>query len=327
MMIRIIIRSVVSIFLLTFILTNFHNLVKAADMGPDSLAKVNDDPTMDSAYVYLQRPAIGGGFETRIDTLGIHPYYMNIIVAGGPQAPYHGTHVFTPSSQQANSHAHWYNGSGDPSKGLHSIQSDSVANFWDTNYPLYFDNNGNPDDDWETVTILNKNWPGNDDIPLPVELTPNSFVAAYKNGLLNLKWRTDTEVSNYGFEVYKTVLDESDKVIEAKEKMGFVQGHGNSNSPKNYEFTDPEREFQVGTKHLYQLRQIDNDGQYEDLSPLEVNIGKEYLGPGGIEMENPYPNPFNPMTNLTYKIIDETPIKITAYNMLGEEVKVLVDQV
>ena len=305
------------------------NVVKAASMGPavnpDSLAKTMDDPTMDS--VYLQRPKVGGGFETRVDTLGIHPYYMNIIAAGGPASPYHGNWAFTPTDPIASSHAHWYLGGGAPDKGLHAIEADSVANFWDSNYPNYFNNNGTPDLDWETVTILNKNWPGNDDIPLPVELTPNSFIASYNKGLLNLKWRTDTEVSNYGFEIYKTVLDESKNVVESKDKIGFVPGNGNSNSPKNYAFTDPEREFGVGNTHIYQLRQIDNDGQYEDLSPLEVNIGKEFLGPGGFEMMNPYPNPFNPMTNLTYKVIDETPIKVTAYNSLGEEVKVLVDEV
>ena len=64
-------------------------------------------------------------------------------------------------------------------------------------------------------------------IPLPVELT--SFSASIiKNGV-KLNWETETEVNNYGFEIQRSVNN-----TNAWENVGFVEGHGNSNSPKKY---------------------------------------------------------------------------------------------
>ncbi len=38
-----------------------------------------------------------------------------------------------------------------------------------------------------------------------------------------------------------------------------------------------------------------------------------------------YPNPFNPVTNITYNLPVDAMVKITVYNILGQEVKVLVN--
>ncbi len=67
--------------------------------------------------------------------------------------------------------------------------------------------------------------------PLPVELT--SFSATTIGKDVKLSWNTATEINNYGFEVLRQAQD--DKVWD---KIGFVNGNGNSNSPKNYSFVD-----------------------------------------------------------------------------------------
>ncbi len=44
------------------------------------------------------------------------------------------------------------------------------------------------------------------------------------------------------------------------EKIGFVEGNGNSNSPKDYSFKDNSAGY---GKYAYRLKQIDTDGQFE----------------------------------------------------------------
>ncbi len=45
-----------------------------------------------------------------------------------------------------------------------------------------------------------------------------------------------------------------------------------------------------------------------------------------IQLDN-YPNPFNPITTIEYHLPYETPVKITIYNLAGQAVSVLVNQV
>ena len=58
---------------------------------------------------------------------------------------------------------------------------------------------------------------------------------------MELNWETATEVNNYGFEVERA----STPLSMTWEKVGFVEGHGNSNSPKFYSYTDNTIEASV----------------------------------------------------------------------------------
>ncbi len=49
-----------------------------------------------------------------------------------------------------------------------------------------------------------------------------------------LNWRTETEVNTYGFDIDRS----SSSLGTSWETIGFVEGHGNSNSPKQYSFSD-----------------------------------------------------------------------------------------
>ena len=68
-----------------------------------------------------------------------------------------------------------------------------------------------------------------------------------------MKWQTATEVNNYGFEIER-------KTNDTWQEIGFVEGHGNSSSPKEYSFTD--NKLIGGSKFQYRLKQMDNDGQF-----------------------------------------------------------------
>ena len=151
---------------------------------------------------------------------------------------------------------------------------------------------------------------------LPVELS--SFTASIIKSNINLKWQTKTEVDNYGFEVERKV---SKKDLESGSwvKMGFVPGHGNSNSPKNYTFTD--KNPVGGSKFVYRLKQIDSDGKFEYSDEVEIE-----MVPDKFELFQNYPNPFNPVTNIKFALPKTTKVAINVYNLLGEKVATLLNE-
>lgn len=173
----------------------------------------------------------------------------------------------------------------------------------------------------------NSNWTGNEDgslsiavnsystpnitDPLPVELT--SFGYSFNGKSIHLNWETATEINNYGFEI------ERNSKNSVWEKIGFIAGHGNSNSPKFYNFIDSE--LKNGT-YQYRLKQIDIDGSFELSNIIKVQVNT----PSEFQLYQNYPNPFNPSTTITYGIPNKDFVKISVFNSLGEEVKTLLNE-
>lgn len=146
--------------------------------------------------------------------------------------------------------------------------------------------------------------------PLPVELT--SFTAKLIGKNVRLSWQTSTEINNFGFEVER--FENSDWV-----KIGFVNGNGNSNSPKDYSFIDDKVKTDGTIK--YRLKQIDNDGQFEYSDVISVTFS-----PNEFELFQNYPNPFNPSTSISWnsKVDGEVTIKI--FDILGNEITTLLNE-
>lgn len=158
----------------------------------------------------------------------------------------------------------------------------------------------------ESATII-----GDGNIVLPVELT--SLSVNYSNNQVLLNWKTETEKANYGFEIERA----TDKINWIK--IGYVEGHGNSNTPIKYSFAD--KNPTNGNLFYYRLKQIDTDGKYKYSDAVEIKIiPKEF------RVFQNYPNPFNNETKIKYQLPIESQVLIKVYNILGEEIISVINE-
>lgn len=150
----------------------------------------------------------------------------------------------------------------------------------------------------------------------PVELV--SFRGSLKNSAVELNWETATETNNYGFEIERKInsLAENENKWE---KAGFVNGSGNSSTPKSYLFVD--NDLITPGSYNYRLKQIDFDGEYSYSKIIEIKV----FSPNKLELMQNYPNPFNPDTKISFVVPARGIISLSIYNLVGEKIEDLVN--
>ena len=75
-------------------------------------------------------------------------------------------------------------------------------------------------------------------------------------------------------------------------------------------------------QHVASVRKLDDIGP---VTPTSVPAVCEQL-PRIFAMSQNYPNPFNPITRFTYTVPRQSPVKIEIFNIMGQRVRVLVDE-
>ena len=155
--------------------------------------------------------------------------------------------------------------------------------------------------------------------PLPVEMA--GFSAMRTGARVTLRWSTATEVNNSGFSVEKNVEGKSEKEkgnSAVWTEIGFVAGHGTTNAPKSYSFTDASALGSV----RYRLKQVDNDGAVHYSSIVEASSSAV---PSELFLGQNYPNPFNPSTTISFSVPVTGHASVKVYDAVGREVATLFD--
>ena len=164
---------------------------------------------------------------------------------------------------------------------------------------------------------------------LPV--TFSSFTADETDGNVKLRWRTESEVGNHGFDIERRAVHGSTFIVQGYEPMnhkpetwnriGFIKGSGTSSSPRDYSFID--KPDQPG-RYAYRIKQIDLSGIFTYTASLEVNVR---LAQGTFPLLQNYPNPFNPSTTIRFSLEEQASTNVRVYDTAGRIVRILANEV
>ena len=146
---------------------------------------------------------------------------------------------------------------------------------------------------------------------VPVEIY--LFSAVSHDNDVELVWITATETNNYGFEIERKSVTENNWI-----SIGFVPGHGNSIENRFYSFND--NNITIG-KYEFRLKQIDYNGAFKFSSTVSVIVYSQMQ----FALEQNFPNPYNGITTINYSVSEEAHITIKIFDVLGNEVSVLVN--
>ncbi|MCU0611534.1 MAG: hypothetical protein MUE60_07075 [Candidatus Eisenbacteria bacterium] len=148
---------------------------------------------------------------------------------------------------------------------------------------------------------------------VPVEMSSLNAVAV--PGEVQVRWRTESELENLGFNVYRATDGDKTKINE-----WMIPGAGTTLSPTDYQFVD--QDVTVGTRFQYWVSDVDFSGAESFHGPVVVVVPQESPADLGLTADAS-----GGTVTLSMAIPTEGSARLAVYDMAGHEVAVLVNQV
>jgi hypothetical protein len=171
-----------------------------------------------------------------------------------------------------------------------------------------------------------------EDNSLPVKLS--AFAAKTLSNSIQLYWKTESEVDNQGFELWrKSDADSQFVMIATYLSEPDLVGLGSSTSGKSYQYNDYQ--VQYGQNYKYRLVDVNAAGQRFARSKLSVAFVPKSMVrivgsglPETMQLEQNYPNPFNHTTIIGFTVPikeeqDISNVTLLIFNALGQRVRTL----
>ncbi len=158
------------------------------------------------------------------------------------------------------------------------------------------------------------------DAALPVQLS--LFTATREEGHVQVRWRTEYEESNLGFNIYRSTAKDGEYV---RVNPTLIKGQGTDSTRHDYTFIDDKA--QDGQIYWYVVEDVDFSGTGQRSRPIQVTLQREIIQPKSLPksfvlLQN-YPNPFNPETWFPYELADDATVTFRIYNTRGHLVRQL----
>ena len=171
------------------------------------------------------------------------------------------------------------------------------------------------------------------DQTLPVELS--AFEAIGGDGEVSLKWRTQSEVNNLGFEIFRSLEETGEyALIATYEDQENLVGAGNANEERQYSYKDLQ--IANGVNYWYKIADVDFTGVRTLHGPVsaipnanQTPLSQKGNAPTRFMLHQNYPNPFNPETTIKFELPDFNnttgKVELLVFNALGMKVRTLYD--
>ncbi len=145
---------------------------------------------------------------------------------------------------------------------------------------------------------------------------PIGLISSISMGIIHLQWQNSEDEDFSHYRIFRDINESfdpsSDNLIGENETAEFYDSLS-----------------ALGT-YFYMVTAVDvHENESSPSEPINVELLslEELLGPPELfSLHQNYPNPFNPITTLRYDIPEHSHVNIIIYDMIGREVKTLVNQ-
>ena len=301
----------------------YNNTSSTIDLTGWSLVSTDDIPTINlsgsiSAYGYflLERTD-----DTTVSDIPADQTYTGAMVNGGERLQ-----LKDESGQiidEVDCSSGWFAGTNSIPKEtmerLHPQINGSSSGSWDSNNGVQIngqDADGNP------IKGTPKTQNSVYDSSLPVTFSSLSAIA--KDGIITVRWSTESEADIQGFHVLRS---ENEKGPFNNITTALIPVQGNGSTGSQYEFID--RNVERGKGYWYKIEEVCMNGERVVLGPVYAFPKEGAFVPVECQLFNGYPNPFNPSVRIRYLVSDEVAghfVAIKIYSLLGREVVTLADR-
>ncbi|MCD4819804.1 MAG: T9SS type A sorting domain-containing protein [Candidatus Cloacimonetes bacterium] len=162
---------------------------------------------------------------------------------------------------------------------------------------------------------------------LPVILS--ELLLDYFNSLPQLTWTTQSEINNAGYNIYRGTSENI--YLAQKINSEIIEGQGTTSEPTTYFYTDLIA-LDTELSYWYWLESVDISGRVHIYNSLKLEIpGQDNPYPPAPDTSDiyglidNYPNPFNPITIISFKIKEESTGTLDIYNIKGQIVRTIFE--
>ncbi|MDZ7725786.1 MAG: T9SS type A sorting domain-containing protein [candidate division KSB1 bacterium] len=159
----------------------------------------------------------------------------------------------------------------------------------------------------------------------PIAVVLSQLAADVENDLVHVRWTAESEVDHAGYNVYRSTKH-NDGFVKLNEKMILSSLFDHRGS--SYVYKDQVAE---NGEYFYRLEAVNLDGTSKLYGPVTIKVSglsvtsvEDQLLTESFKLNKNYPNPFNPVTTISFNLPSQENIDLRVYDIQGRLVNTLV---